>query len=211
MPTRFDLDNAHNDDISGLPGDARELYHRLEHDGAASREIIAQINQRLQTRITQMSATQTAANQEPETIATISAPTPAPRAIERTHRAPRSMTMRRWVTVLATVAVVIAFIAILSENAGRRSGGVSSGQMPASAASPTIARTTDWVDLKQLDYSTSFSANDLPAMAPSNPQVVYEAMAKGMQQRLPATLRATSDGGATWRTLAMPIPTDNIG
>lgn len=211
MPTQFDLDNAHDDDISGLPGDARELYHRLEHDGAASREIIAHINQRLQTRITQMSATQTAANQEPEAIATISAPPPAPRAIEGTRRAPRGMTMRRWVTVLATVAVVIAFIAILSENAGRRSGGVSSGQMPAGAASPTIARSTDWVDLKQLDYSTSFSANDLPAMAPSNPQVVYETMAKGMQQRLPATLRTTSDGGATWRTLAMPIPTDNIG
>jgi hypothetical protein len=83
--------------------------------------------------------------------------------------------------------------------------------MPAGAASPTIARTTDWVDLKQLDYSASFSANDLPAMAPSNPLVVYETMAKGMQQRLPATLRATSDGGVTWRTLAMPIPTDNIG
>jgi hypothetical protein len=211
MPTQFDLDNAHDDDISGLPGDARELYHLLEHDGAASRETIAHINQRLQQRITQLSATQIAATQEPETIATVSAPAPAPRAIESVHRAPRTTTMRRWVTVLATVAVVIAFIAILSENAGRRSGGVSSGQMPAGAASPANTAPTDWSDLTQLDYSTSFSANDLPAMAPSNPQVVYETMAKGMQQRLPATLRATNDGGATWRTLAMPIPTDNIG
>jgi hypothetical protein len=211
MPTQFDLDNAHDDDISGLPGDARELYRWLERDGAASRETIAHINQQLQQRITQLSASQIAANQEPETIATVDAPMPAPRAIERTHRAPRNTTMRRWVTVLATAAVVLAFIAILSQNAGRRSGGVSSGQMPAGAASPTKTAPTDWVDLKQLDYSTSFSANDLPAMVPSNPQVVYETMAKGMQQRLPATLRVTSDGGATWRTLAMPIPTDNIG
>lgn len=211
MPTQFDLDNAHDDDISGLPGDARELYHRLEHEGAASREIIAHINQRLQQRITQLSATQIAANQEPEIIATVNAPMPAPRAVESTHRAPRNTTMRRWVTVLATVAVVVAFIAILSENAGRRSGGVSSHQMPAGATSPTNTPPTQWIDLTQLDYSTSFSANDLPAMAPSNPQVVYETMAKGMQQHLPATLRATSDGGATWRTLAMPIPTDNIG
>ncbi|HEU4783478.1 MAG TPA: sialidase family protein, partial [Ktedonobacterales bacterium] len=185
--------------------------HRLEHDGAASRETIAHINQRLQQRITQLSGTQVATNQEPERIATVSAPTPAPRAIEITHRAPRNTTMRRWVTVMATVAVVIAFVAILSQNAGRRSGGVSSQQMPAGATAPTNTPPTDWIDLTQLDYSTSFSANDLPAMAPSNSQVVYETMAKGMQQRLPATLRATSDGGATWRTLAMPIPTDNIG
>lgn len=211
MPTQFDLDNAHDDDISGLLGDARELYHMLEHDGAASREAIAQINQRLQQRITLLSATQIAANQESEIIATVSAPTPAPRAVESTRWAPRHTTMRRWVTVLATVAVVIAFIAILSQNAGRRSGGVSSHLMPAGATSPTNTPPTDWIDLTQLDYSTSFSANDLPAMAPSNPQVVYETMAKGMQQRLPATLRATSDGGATWRTLAPPIPTDNIG
>ncbi|HEY7343421.1 MAG TPA: sialidase family protein [Ktedonobacterales bacterium] len=215
MSTRFDMDNARDDDLSGLPEDARELYHRLEHDGAASRETIAHINQRLQKRIAQFDATQivansAAANREPEAVATVTAP-PPPHALAISHRAPRYTTMRRWVTVLATVAVVVAFITILSLNAGRRSAGVSSHQMPAGAASPTIARTTDWVDLTQLDYSTSFSANDLPAIAPSNPQVVYETMAKGMQQRLPATLRATNDGGATWRTVAMPIPTDNIG
>ena len=76
MPSRFALDNARDDDIDGLPGNARELYHRLERDGADSREIIAQISQRLQKRITQLSATQIAANsadanQEPEAIATV--------------------------------------------------------------------------------------------------------------------------------------------
>lgn len=142
MPTQFDLDNAHDDDISGLPGDARELYHRLEHDGAASREIIAHINQRLQTRITQMSATQTATSQEPETIATVSAPPPASPAIERTHRAPRNMAMRRWVTVLATVAVVFAFIAILSESARLRAGSPWTSQ-----TRPAIDQTPPPIDL----------------------------------------------------------------
>ncbi|HEX5442064.1 MAG TPA: hypothetical protein VFW76_14335 [Ktedonobacterales bacterium] len=141
MPTQFDLDNAHDDDISGLPGDARELYHRLEHDGAASRKIIAQINQRLQTRITQLSANQIAANQEPEAIATVS-PAPAPRAIAITHRASRATAMRRWAPTLATVAVVIAFIAILSFYAGLRAGSPSLLQGP-----PVIHQTPPAIDL----------------------------------------------------------------
>ncbi|HEU5347265.1 MAG TPA: hypothetical protein VFU63_01510, partial [Ktedonobacterales bacterium] len=211
MPIQFDLDNARDDDMSGLPGEAQELYHWLEQDGADSRETIAQINQRLQTRIAQFGATQIAANTEPELLATGNAPTPACRAIEITRRTPRFTNMRHWVTAVVTVAVVIAFFAILSVNAGRRSNGASSHQMPAGVASQTNVPVTKWIDLTQLDYSTSFSANDLPAMAPSNPQVVYETMAKGMQQHLPATLRATSDGGATWRTLATPVPADHIG
>ncbi|HEY1388527.1 MAG TPA: hypothetical protein VGF38_08280 [Ktedonobacterales bacterium] len=130
MPTQFDLDNAHDDDISGLPGDARELYHRLEHDGAASREIIAQINQRLQQQInqrlqqhiTQLSVGQIAANQEPERIATIDTLTPSPHGIETTLQVPRHTTMRRWAPVLAAAAVVIAFVAAVSLNAGLRTG-----------------------------------------------------------------------------------------
>ncbi len=142
MPTRFDLDNARDDDIGGLPGDARELYHRLEQDGADSRETIAQINQRLQKRITQLSASQIAANQEPETIATASAPTPAPYAAAITRRAPRSATMRRWTPVLAAAAVVIAFVVAVSVNAGLRAGSPSPLQ-----TRPVINQTPPAIDL----------------------------------------------------------------
>ncbi len=128
MPTQFDLDNARDDEISGLPRDAQELYHRLEQDGTKSRETISQINQRLQKHVAQFNAVQTAATPEPEPLATVNAPTAAPHAIDITRRAPRYTAVRRWVAVLATAAVVIAFVVALSVNAGLRSPGPSSLQ-----------------------------------------------------------------------------------
>ncbi len=142
MPTRIDLDNARDDDIGGLPGDARELYHGLEQDGADSRETIAQINQRLQKRITQLSASQIAAHQEPETIATFNTSLPAPHGMEFTRRAPRSATMRRWTPVLVAAAVVIAFVTAISVNAGLRAGSPSPLQTP-----PVISQTPPTIDL----------------------------------------------------------------
>ncbi|MGE5334862.1 MAG: hypothetical protein ACM3N4_09205 [Nitrososphaerota archaeon] len=150
MPTQFDLDNARDDDISGLPGDAQELHHLLEQDGTNTRETIAQINQRLQNRIAQFSATQVTASPEPESIATGNVPAPAaapaPHAIGITPPAPRSIATRRrvtaLVTVLATVAVVIAFVAVLSVNEGPRSGGPLLRQ-----TQPTIDQTPPAIDL----------------------------------------------------------------
>jgi len=229
MPTQFDLDsfdsvdhsnnahhlnNAHDDDVSSLPLDAQELYHRLTREGADTRDRLARIDQRLQEHIAQLSATHVASrpNPEPESLALVSAPPRRLAADQLMRRAPRYPALRRWVTMFATAAVVIAYVAVLATNAGhRRSAGPVSHQTPTGAASPTSAPTTDWIDLTRLDYSTSFSANDLPAVAPSNPHVVYETMAQGMQQHLPARLRATNDGGVTWRTLATPVPADHIG
>ena len=210
--------HAHTDDeVSGLPEDARELYHALMSEGTASRERIAQIEQRLRERVALLSATQIEPTMEPEseapvTVSTLhSAPQWSPHAGPSTRRAARSAAPRRWVTILATAAVVAAFVTVLSMNAGRRLGGPQGGGTPTVAASPTSAPTTNWVDLTRLDYSTSFSANDLPVVAPSDPRVVYETMAQGMQQHLPATLRATNDGGVTWRKLPTPVPADHIG
>lgn len=228
-PTQFDLDNldswdtvnhAHgdDDDISSLPEDARELYHRLTHDGAASRERIAQIDQRLPERIAQLSVTHLEGTLgpepelEPEPRATASAPPRSPSTEPLVRRAPRYTASRRWATLLATAAVVIAFVAVLTVSAGHRTGSLPpSHQTPARATSPTSAPTTDWTDLTQLDYSTSFSSNGFPAVAPSNPRVVYETMAHSAHQPGPATLRATSDGGTTWRTLPTPVPAGHIG
>src|SRR5260221_462256 len=229
MPTQFDLDsfdsvdhsnnahhlnNAHDDDVSSLPLDAQELYHRLTREGADTRDRLARIDQRLQEHIAQLSATHVASrpNPEPESLALVSAPPRRLAADQRMRRAPRYPALRRWVTMFAAAAVVIAYVAVLAVNTGhRRSAGPVSHQTPTGAASPTSAPTTDWIDLTRLDYSTSFSANDLPAVAPSNPHVVYETMAQGMQQHLPARLRATNDGGVTWRTLTTPVPADHMG
>src|SRR5690348_14136675 len=116
MPTRFDLDNARDDDIDGLPGNAQELYRRLEQDGAASRENISRMNQRLQQRIAQLAGTPISANHEPEALAIVSATTSAPHALATTRRAPRNTIIRRWAPVLAAAVVVIAFVTAISVN-----------------------------------------------------------------------------------------------
>ena len=130
MSTPFDVDNTRDDDVSSLPVDAQALYHRLTRDGADSRDSIARIDQRLQGRIAQLSATQIAPNPEPESLTTDSAPRQRPYQEQGTRRAPHYPTMRRWGAVLATATVVITFVVILSVNAGLRSGGPSSHQTP---------------------------------------------------------------------------------
>jgi hypothetical protein len=213
MPTQLDLDNLHNagdDDVSGLPVDAQELYHRLTREGADARDSIARIDQRLQERIAKLSATQVASQPEPEPLAAISAPQRSPRVESFTRRAPRYPATRRWATMLATAAVVVAFVGVLTVTAGHRNESPPSHRTPTVATSPTSAPTTDWVDLTQLDYNADYSSSGFPAVAPSHPQVVYQTMAYGNKVHHPATLRATSDGGATWHTLRPPMPADHI-
>lgn len=211
MPTQLDLDNLHNasdDDISGLPVDAQELYHRLAREGAETRGSIARINQRMQERIAQLSAAHAASESEP--LVTLSAPQRSPRVESFARRAPRYPATRLWATMLATAAVVVAFVGVLTVTAGHRNESPPSHRTPTVAASPTSAPTTSWVDLTQLDYNAYFAASGFPAVAPSNPQVVYETMAYGNKVHHPARLRATDDGGATWRTLQPPVPADHI-
>lgn len=232
LPSQFDRDNLDNwdgadharddDDISSLPEDAQELYRQLTREGAPSRERLARIDQRLQERITQLSATRLAiapeSQPEPESEprTSVSAPRSAlprsPTAEPLVRRAPRYPATRRWVATLATAAVVLAFAAVFALNVGHRiASNTSSHQTPTGVASPTSEPTdANWTDLTQLDYSTSFSANGFPAVAPSNPQVVYETMAQSAHRPGPATLRATSNGGVTWRTLPTPVPADHI-
>jgi hypothetical protein len=60
-----------------------------------------------------------------------------------------------------------------------------------------------WSPIASLTTTTSF-ANALPAIAPSDPRIVYEFITNPE----PA-LRRTADGGATWRPL--PLPVQNAG
>src|SRR6185437_12758959 len=68
-----------------------------------------------------------------------------------------------------------------------------------------------WVSLDKLNANVEFDANDLPAIAPSDPRVVYETMVYGIQQHKAGSLRRTDDGGATWHTLPLPIPAAHVG
>ncbi|HEY7849088.1 MAG TPA: sialidase family protein [Ktedonobacterales bacterium] len=220
MPSDFDT-NAADDGIQTLPADAQELYHSLTREGAAWRANtnpeVARVNQRLQARIMQLNAARPIeTSQAPRSsriaqpLVTVSARRErSPHGADRAAQTPaRFGGVRRWLATGATLAVVIAFLAVLSQTANYRPTG--SAQQGVTGTAHTSAAPTGWTDLTRLDSSASFSANDPTAIAPSDPKTVYETMAQGWQQQQPASMRATSDGGATWRTLALPVPASHI-
>ncbi len=227
MPSDFDANAAQDDGIQTLPADAQDLYHTLAREGAAWRASAepesARVNQRLQARIMQLSAEHpsevrqmTSASRIAQPLVTVSAPRERDQLDRRDQRAgdhaartpAHFVSARRWVTTGATLAVVIAFLAVLSLATHQPSDSTRQG---VTGTSHTGAAAAGWTDLTRLDNSASFSANDPTAIAPSDPQVVYETMAQGMQQQQPASMRATSNGGATWRTLPLPVPANHIG
>ncbi|HEY7850310.1 MAG TPA: sialidase family protein, partial [Ktedonobacterales bacterium] len=217
MPSDFDTNAAHGDEIQTLPADAQELYHSLTHEGAAWRanaaSEIERVNQRLQARIMQLNAVRPIETNQAPRASRIAQRQRSPHGADGADGASQPPArfggVRRWLATGATLAVVIAFLAVLSLKANHRPTG--SAQQGVTKTTHTSAAPTGWTDLTRLDSTASFSANDPPAIAPSDPQTVYETFAQGMQQQQPASMRATSDGGATWRTLALPVPANHIG
>jgi hypothetical protein len=116
----------------------------------------------------------------------------------------------RWPYLTTGIGVVLAALIVgalaavfLTAAPGRHGG-------PATHSSPTVTHGR-WVSLDLLAASVEFDANDVPAISPSDPRVVYESHARGIQQHLPATLRRTDDGGATWHDLPVPVPAAHVG
>lgn len=226
MTADFDSSAAHDDGVQTLPTDAQQVYHALARDGAAWRvgaaSEIERLNTHLQARIAQMSeAFEAETMPEPvaDTLVTVAAPQDTPARSTFAHRAPQRLVRARgWMATLATAAVVIAFLTVYALSVTHRPTGSSkqagvNGVTGAGGASSVHNTITphDFVSLSKLDYSAEFDANNVPAVAPSDPRVVYETMSSGLQQHQAATIRATSDGGATWRELAVPVPAQNIG
>ncbi len=89
-----------------------------------------------------------------------------------------------WLAAIAAIAIVGAVAALLLT----ASPGGSTA--PGSSTTPTVQRGR-WVSLDPLAADVEFDANDLPAIAPSDPRVVYESLAYGIQQGKAGTLRRT--------------------
>lgn len=180
---------------------------------AASPEVGA-IAGRLRERAGQMTAEQATSR--------AAAAEPAPTSHLRTISAPaalhgegrmRHLPLRRargLVAALAAVAVVGALAALLLSASPARTSLESHGPATATTAFPPV-KHGEWTTLDKLDVAAEFAANDLPAIAPSNPQVVYETMVRGIQQHQAGSLRRTDDGGATWHDLPIPIPAAHVG
>lgn len=226
MPSDYEADaDIQSDDMPALPADAQGLYDTLTREGAAWRRTtapeIARVKQRLNAQIALLSAERPADEAQTtrriaQPLVTVSAPNGyGGRAPQRHTDAPhrRATGSRRWITTGVTLAVIASFVGVLALATAHRPPSAP----PKDATSVTGvngaigAAPAGWVSLNKLDYSAVFSANDPPAIAPSDPNVVYETMAQGLQEHAPASMRATRDGGKTWRTLALPLQADHIG
>lgn len=215
MSSQSDNNGAQNEGVNDLPDEAREMYRALTCDGtdwrASATLDIARVSQRLRERAMRLGALSGAeTGDNSSTPSSQAADDPRDGVLRATVRtsnvAPPVAWWRGWVMTGVTAALVSAFLATLMVTARPSSSAHDTTKPTATATTPAT-----WVDLSKLDYSTTFSANDLPAIAPSDPNVVYETMAQGMQQHQPASMRMTMDGGATWRSLPLPIKADHIG
>ncbi len=210
---RTDRRDAGGDDLPTLPPDAQALYHRLLDEGAAWRAAtpdLARVGARLRERAQQLTLQR---QQPPQTDTAV-----RPRTVRRrrsislprgaTGEAPMPHTLTRrvggWLAATAAIAIVGAVAALLLTAAP---GGTTGAGQP---SAPAIQHGR-WVSLDPLAADVEFAANDLPAIAPSDPRVVYESLARGIQQGQPAQLRRTDDGGATWHELPIPVPAAHVG
>jgi anti-sigma factor RsiW len=125
------------------------------------------------------------------------------------RRGPSGKRFRGFAATAAMVATVAALIAVLITLApGHRSGATVGGRTTSTATNNERGR---WVDLTALDYKPAFDANDVPAIAPTNPSVVYETQAANEQTHTAATMRRTDDSGKTWHALPLPVAADHVG
>src|SRR5262249_15242516 len=116
---------------------------------------------------------------------------------------------RGFFAVAATVATVAALIAVLFALAsGHRPGTSVGGQVTSTNRNNERGR---WVDLTALAYKKTVAFDAVPAIAPTNPSVVYETEAGNYQAHAEATMRRTDDGGKTWHTLTLPVAADHVG
>jgi hypothetical protein len=207
----------HDDGFDALPPDLGEIDAYLERVGArwrATSTEIGTVTGHLRDRAGQLTAEHTA-----QATATMAEPAIAPRLC--TVSAPTALhhnarTRRRalhfasgLVAVLATVAVVGALATLLlSASPGR---GPLQSHNTSTTGNGVPSQRGRWIPLDKLDANVQFDANDLPAIAPSDPRVVYETMVYGIQQHQAGSLRRTDDGGATWHDLPLPIPASHVG
>jgi hypothetical protein len=214
------MDNGHFDpretpDSEALPAELQALYRHLERDGALwrtqTRAHVGEIERALKA--------ETSALANPST-----APVPAQRPLSfvdseavDTEGAPfmalreRSRSTRRRTGILSVLAavVVVALLALTFRGfVDGRSSGPLAGPTPA-ASQP--AKVGGWETLDKRLLQAGPNGTGAPAIAPSNPDVVYETFnrqdANGVAE---AALRRTDDTGRTWHELTLPADPKQI-
>ena len=214
MPEQYgDLFDGANDG-QPLPPDIQMVYQQLLDDGAAWRtdvpampdldECVRTMSQmtRASTLLRQAKARRPSREQ--------SAPAATHLSIHRTlQRKDNSSTMKTRIGAIASVAAAVAVVALLI--------GVFAvfghGRTPRpSGSNPAATKAqTEWQSIPGLGYSSERSDDTGPAVAPSDPRVVYESnVGREGAYGGTASLRRTDDSGATWHSLAFPVPVAHI-
>ncbi len=203
---RPDAEIAH--DLAALPSDLQPLYRRLTDDGnawrAASAQWLASLAQLLTDDVERMALDSSLAT---DVTSDRSAPASAIETPAGVTASPSVRQHRRqWIFGTIAAVVVVALLALVLQGAlaGRGNTG------------PTNKQTGTWQILDKLTWKRTPLGQQLPIIAPSDPQVVYEVTnlengsAETSKAVSYASLRRTEDGGETWHNLPLPLPLDYI-
>jgi hypothetical protein len=197
-----------------LPPDIQIVFRRLLDDGAAWRTDVPDMPG-LDERVHAMSQMARLSDMQLQTqtrrpLRDQSAPAAIDLSIHRTlQRKESSSTMKArlgtMAAVAAMVAVVVLLIGVFALFRGGRTLG-HSGNNPV----PTVA-PIQWQSIPGLGYSSERPDDSGPAVAPSDPRVVYESnVGREGAYGGKAFLRRTDNAGATWHNLAFPVPVAHI-
>ena len=212
MANRYPHDHRDLDEVEeALPADLQPLYQRLSADGsawrAASAGKIETLARSLVADIERMSAGQGEPSPSPVLTQGGEPETTAP--LLRGEGSYKRRRVREWIAGTVAAVAVVALLALVLQGALIGRGNIG----------PTNTRTNTphsgrWQILDELTWKRTSSGQTLPIIAPSNPQVVYEATnainGQGGEAVTYASLRRTDDGGKSWRTLALPLPLADI-
>lgn len=232
---RIDRNDLGGDDSQDLPPDMQAIYQRIREDGAAWRTSpdLARVGERLRESARQLALQQSPVQRDtdPERPRATRGDILMPHTQPHTQPHTRSRPQRtqhdtyppsrrdapendRWrafkrrvggaVAATAALAIVGAVAALFLSVAPGHPSGTPNG-------AGSSAQHGHWVTLDELAANVEFDANDLPAVAPSDPRVVYESLVYGIQQGKAGTLRRSDDGGATWNNLPLPVPAAHVG
>ncbi len=129
---------------------------------------------------------------------------------------PRIMSQPRTRTLIPAIAVLIIVVLlgfVLAEIRIREAAANHPVHPSPTTAATRTKQAHNWVHLPQLDSNARFDSNNPTALAPTDPQVVYQTFAQDAHSNGPngnATMRRSDDGGQTWHPLTFPVPPTHV-
>lgn len=217
------MNNHHtppNPDLEALPAELHALYGALAEDGASWRRETPDLGPRLDAFARELAARPAPGavdfdlDGDSSTLPSVPSVRRTPlRDRDRERATPRPSRThpdrrRGLLAVAAMAAVVVLLIALFHNMLPPRQGTHGPTPLPSPSAHGTATAAItpgprgQWKPLDALTYASAILPGGGPAIAPSNPLVVYEPVVPTAGQ--PASVRRTEDGGKSWVTLSPP-------